>query len=449
MLPKVATKKQRKAYKYAMRRPYSILAMDPRLGKSMVGIAIQQSTKMNCLVICPGYLVTNWNKEIKKWGKPGTIITMFRRGKQIYEPVDTDFVVISYDLVQKAAHLFEWADMVLLDEVHHLKSMSAKRTQFIHKEIFENSIKRVHALSGTILKNRVKEFYSPIALMHYDPNQEAVGGQKDFGGFVVKQAQAPKPPGFLDRFTDEIEFADHFSFREEFQVKVQPKNGAAYYMKRARWTGLRRVDELKKILKGKYLRVKASRKDLPPISFKKVLISDSPNQALLDAFETHFSGDGADSVRPDIKVEAAMKKVPFTISYVEDLLTSAECVLVYSDHVAPIEAIATHFGVTPITGKLSNKKRAKIADDFQAGRGPPVLCATIGALKEGKDLYRAKDLVLNDPAWVTGDLKQMSDRMRALGQKDPRTVHVIFGSPQDEKIWNALKEKQKVIDAAT
>lgn len=449
MLPAVATKKQRKAFKYAMRRPYSILAMDPRLGKSMVGIAVQQTLKNNCLVICPGYLVSNWEKEIKKWARRGTISTVFRKGAKIYCPVDTDFVIISYDLVQKAAHLFEWADMILLDEVHHLKSMSAKRTQFIHKEIFENSIPRVHALSGTILKNRVKEFYSPIAMMHYNPNKKAVGGQKDFGGFVIKQAQPPAPPGFLDRFTDEIEFADYFSYREEFNVKVQPKNGAVYFMKQARWSGLRRVVELKSFLKGKYLRTKASRKDLPPISFKKVLVSNSPNQALIDAFDKHFEGDGADSVRPDIKVEAAMKKVPFTIAYVEDLLTSVECVLVYSDHVAPIEAIATHFGVTAITGKLSNKKRAKIADDFQAGIGPPILCATIGALKEGKDLYRSKDLVLNDPTWVPGDMKQVAERMRALGQKDPRTVHEIFGSPQDEKISKAIKEKMAVIDQAT
>ena len=448
MLPSVATKKQRKAYRYAMEHPYSILAVDPRLGKSMVGIAVQQTIKKTCLVICPGYLVSNWPKEIHKWAAPGTQVSVFKEGKRLYFPVDSDFVVVSFDLVQKAPYLFEWADMVLIDEGHHLKSMGTKRTQIIHQHIFENSIPRCHILSGTIIKNRVQEFYSPMAIMHYDPANEAVSGQQDFGTFIKKTIQAPKPPGFLDRFTDEIEFADYFSFREEFQVKVPGRKGGFYYKKVARWSGLRNKHELKKYLHGHYIRIKASKKDLPPIILKTVLVSDSPNQALLDAFNSHFENDGADSVRPDVKVEAAMKKVPFTIEYVEDLLTSVESVLVYSDHVAPIEAIATHFGVVPITGKLSNKKRAKIADDFQAGKGR-ILCATIGALKEGKDLFRAKHLVVNDPCWVPGDMKQMMNRIRGLGQKDPRTVHEMFGSPQDEKISRTIREKIKVIEEAT
>lgn len=449
MLPRVATDKQLLAYKYAMENPYCILAVDPRLGKSMVGISIQQTLKNNCLIICPGYLVSNWPKEIRKWAKKDTQITVFKKGSEIYEPCDSDFVVISFDLVQKAPHLFEWCDMVLIDEAHHLASMKAKRTQFIHKQIFENSVPRVHELTGTILKNRVKEFYSPMALMYYDPNEEAVGVQQDFGTFIkknkVKHSESPK---FLDRFVDEISFADHFSFREEFKVKVTDKRGRTYQMPVARWKGLRRVDELKKYLRGKYIRIKASDRDLPPVSYKTILVSDNKDLALLDAFNSHFESEGAGSVRPDIKVEAALKKVPFTIKYIEDLLISIDCVLVYSDHVAPIEAIASHFGVTAITGKMSSKKRSQLADDFQSGKGK-ILCATIGALKEGKDLFRAKDIVINDCCWVPGDMKQVVNRIRGLGQKDPRTVHEIFGSPQDEKISTAIKDKMYVIEEAT
>lgn len=448
MLPKVATKKQRKVYEYGMKHPYSIFAVDPRLGKSMVGIAIQQNLRNNCLIICPGYLVPNWAKEIKKWAKKGTQVTVFRKGSEIYEPCDTDFVVISFDLVQKAAHLFEWADMVLIDEVQHIKGMAAKRTQFIHRQIYENSLPRVHLLSGTILKNRVHEFYSPLAIMYYSPNAEQIEGAQDFGTFIKVKAHKSSPPKFLKRFEDEIAFADFFSHRKEFKVRIKDKKGRIYQMPVAKWEGLRNVDELKKYLKGRYIRVKASDKDLPPVSYKPILISDSADPALLDAFNTYFEGEGTGSVRPDIKVEAAMRKVPFTISYVEDLLTSVESVLIYSDHRAPIEAIAAHFGVTAITGKITGKKRSKLAKEFQAGKGR-ILCATIGALKEGVDLFRSKDIVLNDYCWVPGDMKQVVNRIRGLGQKDPRTVHEIFGSPQDEKISETLKSKIDVIERAT
>ena len=442
MLPKVATKKQKKVFKYMIKHPYSIVAVDPRLGKSLCAISVQQTLNKNCLIICPSYLVSNWPKEIKKWASKDTQITVFRKGKDLYEPCDTDFVVISFDLVQKAEHLFEWADMVVIDEVHHLKSMSAKRTQAIHRCIYENSVPRVHLLSGTILKNRVQEFYSPIAITYYNPKVE---GEKDYGTFVKQTSSAQK---FLDRFTDEIEFADYFSYRREYKVKIEDKKGRIYTMPVAKWEGLRNVDQLKKYLLKRYIRVKADDKDLPPVTYKPILISDSQDKALLDAFNVYFSQEGTGSVKPDIKVEAAMKKVPFTISYVEDLLRNTECVLVYSDHVPSIEAIAKHFNVPAITGKMPSKKRSELADEFQAGKGN-ILCATIGSLKEGKDLFRAKDIVFNDLAWVSGDMKQVINRIRGLGEKTPRTAHYIFGSPQDQTIWDALEEKQIVIDRAT
>lgn len=395
---------------------------------TMVAIAIQQSFSNNCLVICPGYLTSNWKKEIQKWARKDTQVTVFKKGKEIYEPCDSDFVVISFDLIQKAEHLFKWASMVVIDEGHHLKSMPAKRTQFIHRCIFEYSIPRLHILTGTVIKNRVQEFYSLMALMYYNPKL--------------------RDPEFLKRFEDEISFAENFSYRQEYNVRVVTKTGAEFSMPVAKFVGLRNGIELKKYLKGRYIRVKADDMDLPPVTRKSILISDSKDQALLDAFNDHFENEGTGSVRPDVKVEAALKKVPFTIKYVEDLLEEVECVLVYSDHIAPIEAIAAHFKVPAITGKMPGKKRAELADEFQSGKGR-ILCATIGSLKEGRDLFRSKDIVFNDGSWVPGDMKQVENRIRGLGQKEPRTIHEIFGSPQDETIAEAIQEKLEVIEAAT
>ena len=120
----------------------------------------------------------------------------------------------------------------------------------------------------------------------------------------------------------------------------------------------------------------------------------------------------------------------------------------YSDHREPIEKIAAHFKVPAITGSMPAMRRAQLVNDFQAGK-INILCATIGSLKEGADLYRAKDLVMLDPAWVPGDIAQVINRMRAIGEKDPRTVHRILGSPQDERIWQVLEDKMRTIDQAT
>lgn len=414
---------QARAFPFALKHPYSILALDPRLGKSRVAIEIREQLQNNCLVICPSYLVLNWVKEIRKWAAPDVQVTAIQKGADIYDICDSDFAVISYDLAKKAENFFDWADMVVIDEGHNLKSMDAQRTQFIHRCIYEYSIPRLHILTGTPIKNRVKEFYSLLALTNYNPR--------------VADSQ------FLDRYPSEIDFADQFSNRRKYQLQIGNKRVTIL-----KWEGLRNVHELKKHLKGKYLRIRATEDDLPPVMYKPILISETPDPDLLQTFNAHFEGDDAGSVKSDKKAEAALKKVPFTVKYAQGLLEEVDCCLIYSDHVASAEAIAQKFNVRALTGKVSSKLRSRLADKFQAGEGK-VLVATVGALKEGRDLYRANDIILNDYPWVPGDLKQVINRIRKVGKKNPCMVHEIFGSPQDSYITDVLKSKIEVIEKAT
>ena len=462
------TEKQKLMLAYGEAHPYAILAADPRLGKTRVAILLAKKFAPNTLVVCPAYLVPNWRREIKKWS-PESSVTTFQSGKEIYDVCDSDFVVTSYDLVQRAEFLFEWADMVISDETHNLKNMAAKRTQFLHRAIYENSIKRFYELTGTPIKNRVKEFYSLMALVYYEPGCDQ---------------------SFLDEYPDEITFAERFSYSDTYEINVTTKRGRRMKLPVTNYHGLRNRKELKRWLKGRYLRVRADEKDLPPISYLDTLVKDSDDANLLKAFNSFFVDESeirkmlrgtaeklkrevemgritkkestrlkglADrearqmrtgSVLPEHKRNAAIQKIPFTVKYVEDLLESVECCLVYSDHKEPCQTLANHFKVPAITGEMPAKQRASLVNDFQSGK-IRVLCATVGSLKEGADLFRARDLVLNDPSWVPGDIFQVINRTRALGHKEPRTVHRILGSPQDAKIWEVLEAKMETINKAT
>lgn len=460
-------------FEYGGMHEYSLLCADPRLGKSRVAILLQQLRNVNTLVVCPSHLVTNWKHQINLWN-PKASVTTFRKGKEIYDVCDSDFVVISYDLLQKAEHLFEWADQVIADEVHALKNMASKKSAFFHRCLYENSIKYFHGLTGTPLKNRVKEFYSIIALTYYDPRlddgfklKDAKGWEdflkanfKDFLEFTERRK-------FLEEFPDEITFAEHFSYPEMYEVTVT-KGKKSWQMPVTNYKGLRNEKELRFWLKNRYLRIRADKNDLPPITYLDTLVSDIADPLLLKSFNAYFNDERAvkahakaanlsdhharklrtSSVLPEHKKQAALRKVPFTIKYVENLMESVECCLIYSDHRESCKQLAAHFGVPAITGETSGTKRAQLVNDFQEGR-LNIICATIGSLKEGSDIYRADDTVLNDLCWVPGDIQQVINRMRKLGQKNPKTVHRIFGSPQDEKISIVLEEKMKVIDSAT
>ena len=137
------------AIDYAVNHPYSILGMGPRTGKTCTALGVFESVGGKCLVLCPSALVLHWESEVRKFLGEHIVVTTIQSGKEIYELVDTDIAIITFDLSKKAAHFFDWADTVIIDEGHLLKTMHAKRTEYIHKEIFENSIKRLHILTGT------------------------------------------------------------------------------------------------------------------------------------------------------------------------------------------------------------------------------------------------------------------------------------------------------------
>lgn len=395
------------------------MALSMGLGKTGLSLAIKDSipgSKM--LVVCPAYLVLNWKKEALKFLESPSI-TVFKKGSESYLPFDSEIVITSYDLAIKNEFLFEWADILICDEATHLKGMDAKRTKAIHKLVFENSIKRVHLLTGTPIKNRVEEFYSLMTLCYYNPKF--------------------KDPKFLKDFPNKISFADHFSYRKEYSKFISGR-----LIKILNWEGFRenRENELKDNLKGIY---RSRRSSLPKCHYKDIVVSDHEDPELLEEFYSFVEGSG---INPKTKCKAAQWKVPHTLNHIKELQSSGEVegpILVFTDHRESCKELAAEFGVPPITGEMTPSNRQKMADDFQAGR-IPVMVATYGSFGMGYTLTISNIIVQNDYPWVPGDMAQAEARINRIGQTRPCYVHRILGSPQDEYILNTILEKSKVLD---
>lgn len=406
---------------YASNHSYSILALDMGLGKSYCALSLWEKLRGHCLIVCPAYLILNWKSEIEKCLGLDVVVTAIKKGSDIYDLVDTDIAIISYDLAQKAESLFGWCDMLIIDEGQELKSMKAKRTEFMHRVVFENSIPRLHILTGTPIKNRVEEYYSLIALCNYDP--------------------ALKSSPFLDKFPDSVTFADYFSFRREYTIEIRGR-----FVSIVKWEGSRNEAELKGYLKGHYIRFTSDQVlkiELP--RNKDILISEVPDKSLLAEFENYYEDEENKTTGPSKKAEAALKKVPFTVNYVKKLLEEIECVPIYTDHVESCKALAKAFGCPAITGEMAPDKRITLAHEFQAGKHR-VLCATIKSFSTGVTLTRANNLVFNDYPWVPGDIKQAIYRVHRRDQTKRAIIHRVLGSPQDKYILETLESKNSTID---
>jgi SNF2 family DNA or RNA helicase len=412
---------QRETINFGIKNPYSIYALGMGLGKTYCSIATAVETNSKALVICPAYLRLKWKAEIKKF-YPDKTVSMFKNDKEFYPLFDTDFAIISYHFIPKAESLFEWADMVIIDEAHSLKSMKAKRTEESHRLIYENSIKRLLLLTGTPILNRVYEFYSLLALCNYNPK--------------LKNSK------FLEEFESYVDFANHFSHLTEFDIYRGNKR-----VKVQQWEGHRNIDELKTYLTDCYIRFTTDEVlDLPPYQEIDVPISYEDNVELEEAFLAYTSRGEETSVASDVKAKAALAKVPFTVDYVKNLLDQCEQVVVYTDHVDSCIALAKGLGATAITGQTSMKLRQELADRFSRGEDR-VIVATIGSFSTGIDLISASNMVYNDFNWVPGQMYQSMYRIRRIGQKNRCIFHRIIGSFQDHAIIKKLTEKIETIEA--
>lgn len=413
---------QKKSVKFALINPYSIIALPVGRGKSIVALTVGVKTKSKILIVCPAYLRFNWQNEINKWYSQlkGEI---FESKSQNKFNENFDYAIISYDSVKHFENLFEWCDLLICDEAHNLKSIKAKRTDLIHKFVYENSIKRLMLLTGTPIQNRVHEFYSLICLCNYNPKIES--------------------SEFLKKFESYVDFADHFSFRKEFEMMINNRR-----IKVINWEGFQKVDELKTYLKGIYLRIK-DETDMPSKVHKDVLISNSENKELLLEFQQSQAAEGMDKIRPKIKAMSALSKTEFTIQYVKDLLENGvEKVIIYSDHVDSAHRIAQAFDVKAITGSMLMNERNNIANAFQTGN-LSVLIATIGSFSTGITLTSCHNTVFNDLPWTPSAVEQAEGRTWRIGQKHVCYYHFILGSFSDQHIKSKILMKNEIIKNVT
>ena len=400
--------------------------MAPGSGKSFVSLEIADRLKLKMLVLCPSYLILNWKREIQKFFGDTKQVSVVRSHRDVYSLWDTDICLASYEFSNHYDKLFEWAEIVVFEEGHYLKNIKAKRTEACHRLLYQYSNKRMIILTGTPIKNRVQEFYSLITLCYYNPRL--------------------KDPEFLKQFPEDISFAERYSFKSESRISIfSAARKRMIEVPLIKFTGIQRIDELKEWLKGIYIRVKDTEfMKTEGFVYKDFICGETGDEELYESFLSFVEDN--EGIAPKLKVESALKKVPYTIKYVKDLLEEVDQVVVYSDHVEPCEKIAEAFGIPAITGAMSVDRRMEIADQFFRGE-IKVIAATIGSFSTGiNNLVVANNMVLNDVCWTPGDLQQTIKRIDRIGQTKQCFVHRIMGTPQDEKIYQALEEKRLTIE---
>lgn len=393
----------------------AILADAPRVGKTIpTAAAVLQH--LPALVVCPAVVKPGWVKTFKALGHQAQEI----KGRAAAQAVKAEgIVVINYDILQDMPTLEGWQTLVL-DEVHRIKTPTAKRTKAAMKIM--KAVPRVYALSGTIPSNR------PIELW---PLLYGLGIYKrSWMEFAVRYCKAWHPPwGGLDV------------------------------------SGASNLPELKAKLKPHVLRRK--REDVFT-SYQQPVVSLVELDLPIDRRERSFDADAvADAVAAnpnailaieglsEIMREGGERKAPLAADFIRSRIEQEpdEPLVVFAWHKSVVSMLSDALTQDPpishvcVTGATSASDKQQAINDFQAGK-VQVIIGNISSISEGVDLSRANTVIFAESTWQTSALEQASARVENITKAGcaPLIYLLTIRASLDSIVLSKVLKKSSIIE---
>ena len=414
----------------------SLIADDMGLGKTLQVITTLLKLKEDGLlkkkkglVIVPTTLLTNWDKEIKKFA-PSLLTHIYHGTNRKLEVKDIDVLITTYGVVRSDTAKLQkqkWLAIVI-DEAQNIKNPSTAQTKAVKKIKGDIRI----AMSGTPVENRLSEYWSIF----------------DF----VNKGYLSTLPKFKKKFSIPIEVE-----RDQKKVEIFRAITSPFIM--------RRLKSDKSIIQ-----------DLPDKIETNLYCELTKDQTALyqSVIDTTMkqveSTEGIDRKGAVLKLITALKQVcNHPVQFLKkgevlpqdsgksvqllDLLKrieqNGEKTLIFTQYQTMgklmVEMIKAEMGFTPpfLHGGVSRKKRDEMVEDFQTNQATKVLILSLKAGGTGLNLTAANNVIHYDLWWNPAVEAQATDRAYRIGQHKNVMVHrFITEKTFEEKIDKLLQSKK-------
>ncbi len=399
----------------------ALLADEQGLGKTVqaIGYMWLHRDEGTVVVVCPASVKHNWKKEIRMWtGVRGRLVEIVEGGKSRPRKVSPWIIIINYDVLPK--HLVRLTALkprlVVLDEIHYIKSKSAKRTKAAMALC--KSADGVIGLSGTPVLNRPVEIFNTLTLLR---------------------------PGLFPSF---------FKYGERYCGAYH--NGFGWD-----FNGTSHVDELREILTSSVMLRRTKKQVLKelPDKTRSIIPMDLTNRAEYKLAEDNFlewmeasQKTGSDSALAQIEAlkQLCVKgKMEMALGWIEDFLESGEKLVVFAHHKEIIIALEDKFHGRCVTldGSTPNQTRQEVVNQFQTDDDVRLFIGNIKAAGVGITLTAASNVCFLELPWTPADLDQAEDRLHRIGQKAAVNCwYLLAEDTVEDKIMAMLDRKRKVVD---
>lgn len=420
------------------KRDRALLGDDMGLGKTVQTLMALPS-QAQALVIAPAGLKYNWRSEAEKWRPEFKVSVVNGRGN-FRLPQPGEILIVNFDILpdwltppakQRGQQDYykqvnAWREKlksdypevanvtVVVDEAHNVKNYKAARSKKV-KELCRMA-KVVWGLTGTPLVNRPGDLYGVLESLNmaYDVFGPWTRFQRLFNAYQGRwglEWGTPEP--------------------------VVPELLRRVMLRR------RRAEVLP---------------DLPTKTYTTLLVNDvDPKlRKQLDELWDEFGGmiEIGEELPPfekfsEVREKLARSRVKQMLEYVENAEEQEVPLVVFSAHLAPMDALLGRPGWAVITGDTSPEKRHEIVQAFQAGRLKGV-GVTIRAGGVGLTLTHAWKALFVDLDWTPAANTQAEDRICRIGQQSNKVeiVRMVSDHPLDLHVLNLLSLKMALIEAA-
>ena len=384
--------------KFAVGQKRVIIGDEMGLGKTLQAIAAichhsSQGLK-TFLIICPGSVLINWEKEIEKHSMLETVVIhgSSKHSTFVKWVKEGGLAITTFDTIKNIEMPSSLViDCLVVDEAHYAKNSHSKRGEYTAKatQISKNLI----FLSGTPLENRVSEF--EVLLKNVDP---AI--VKNLSGYAM------------------------YSGPSAFRVAVAP-----VYLRR----------NVKEVLN-----------ELPDVIHKDEFCAWNPGYDV--KYKDSVSGGHYMKLRQFAYVDDGDASTK--IDRIKEIIDEAEerglSVIVYSYYLSIANLVANYkpdITIGPLTGATPTAKRLEMTEAVNNSASPKVLVAQIQAGGIGLNIQGASVVILCEPQIKPSLESQAIARSHRMGQLRKVEVHrMIINDSIDQYMLNLLQSKQEDFD---
>jgi len=365
------------------------------IGKTIETIAWLQLRKKHrpVVVVVPGYLKYNWEREIRAW-MPKKEKTTILSGKRAHKLEREGIYIINY------AVLFQWKmqirklqpSVIVFDEIHHVKNRKAQRTRAAIS--ISRDVPHVIGLTGTPIKSRSFELFTILSII-------APSLFPSFWYYMQRYCGAEWNGWSWDFKGDDNSQELHKILHKSVMLRRRKRDVLKELPPVTRSVIPMEIDN-----KGEYRKAERDLKSwLQDKGYSKERVDKSTSNEALTKVEY-------------LKQIAVKGKTKAVIQWVESFLASDEKLILYCVHKSVVKTIHSHFEsiAVRVDGSVPLKKRHKAQKAFQKDDQVRLFIGNIEAASLGLNLTAASNTATIEFMWSPSDHDQADARMDRIGQ---------------------------------